>query len=355
MNKVVIIGSGCSGLAACYSLSKSKNNKITLITADDSLGKKYLVTGNGRCNIGNINAFNKNYNCYISNNNFIPSFFNEEDQNNYYSYLKEACIDLFCDDENRLYPFSFTSSNVKKQLTDIVINKIDYILNKKVIKIDSNKKYIFLDDNTTINYDYLVIACGGLSSYNFNNLFENLNIKSHPFIPALTSIIPNFTWPKRIIGQKVKGLLKIKVNGKEYQESGEFLFKEKELSGIMIFNSSLLIKENQEIEINLAKYKSFSANYNNYLSYLPLKVAEEADELPLKNGILRFKAKVATNSKNSQVLKGGIDLSEIKLTNMSLINNKNIFIIGEALDFTGLCGGYNIMAAIIEGLRVSID
>ena len=79
MNKVVIIGSGCSGLAACYSLSKNKNNKITLITADDSLGKKYLVTGNGRCNIGNINAFNKNYNCYISNNNFIPSFFNEED------------------------------------------------------------------------------------------------------------------------------------------------------------------------------------------------------------------------------------------------------------------------------------
>lgn len=74
MNKVVIIGSGCSGLAACYSLSKNKNNKITLITADDSLGKKYLVTGNGRCNIGNINAFNKNYNCYISNNNFIPSF-----------------------------------------------------------------------------------------------------------------------------------------------------------------------------------------------------------------------------------------------------------------------------------------
>lgn len=42
MNKVVIIGSGCSALAACYSLSKNKNNKITLITADDSLGKNIL-------------------------------------------------------------------------------------------------------------------------------------------------------------------------------------------------------------------------------------------------------------------------------------------------------------------------
>lgn len=355
MNKIVIIGSGCSGIAACYSLSKNKNNKITMITADDSLGKKYLVTGNGRCNIGNLNAFDNDYNCYISNSNFIPSFFTKKDQDNYYSYLKEAGIDLFCDDEKRLYPFSFTSANVKKQLTDIIINKVDCVLNKKAIKIDSKKKIVFLEDNTNIDYDYLVIACGGLSSYNFKNLFADLNIKLHDFVSALTSIVPNFTWPKRIIGQKIKGKLKISAYGKEYQESGEFLFKEKELSGIMLFNSSLLIKENQEIEINLTKYKSFSANYNNYLSYLPLKVAEEANELPLKNGILKFKAKVSTNSKNSQVLKGGVDLSEINLNNMSMKTNKNIFITGEALDFTGLCGGYNIMAAIIEGLRVSID
>ena len=68
MNKVVIIGSGCSALAACYSLSKNKNNKITLITADDSLGKKYLVTGNGRCNFTNLHM---NENCYYGNSEFI--------------------------------------------------------------------------------------------------------------------------------------------------------------------------------------------------------------------------------------------------------------------------------------------
>lgn len=58
MKEIVIIGGGSSGLVAGAHLAKLiKDNyldaKITILEKKDSLGKKLLATGNGRCNMSN--------------------------------------------------------------------------------------------------------------------------------------------------------------------------------------------------------------------------------------------------------------------------------------------------------------
>ena len=52
---------------------------------------------------------------------------------------------------------------------------------------------------------------------------------------------------------------------------------------------------------------------------------------------------------SAQVTAGGIELSEID-KNMQSVKYKNLYIIGEALNVDGLCGGYNLHWAFAGGI-----
>jgi predicted flavoprotein YhiN len=51
---LIIIGGGASGMIAGI-LSARLGHRVTILEKLSSLGKKILVTGNGRCNITNTN------------------------------------------------------------------------------------------------------------------------------------------------------------------------------------------------------------------------------------------------------------------------------------------------------------
>ncbi len=61
MNTVVIIGGGASGMMAALSASEDKNNNVILLERQQRVGRKLLSTGNGRCNLTNVNAAPENY------------------------------------------------------------------------------------------------------------------------------------------------------------------------------------------------------------------------------------------------------------------------------------------------------
>ena len=63
-NHVIIIGGGASGIMAAIT-AKRQGAKVTLLERNPRIGKKLLVTGNGRCNFTNINA---DISCYNGNN-----------------------------------------------------------------------------------------------------------------------------------------------------------------------------------------------------------------------------------------------------------------------------------------------
>ena len=60
MIKVAVIGGGASGLACAIEIMHTVKNrddvKVTVFEKLSRIGKKILVTGNGRCNITNMNA-----------------------------------------------------------------------------------------------------------------------------------------------------------------------------------------------------------------------------------------------------------------------------------------------------------
>ena len=56
MKEIVIIGGGASGMAAAISVAQQGQAHVTLLERQARVGKKLSATGNGRCNLTNLNA-----------------------------------------------------------------------------------------------------------------------------------------------------------------------------------------------------------------------------------------------------------------------------------------------------------
>ena len=60
MKNIFIIGGGASGLVSAY-FASNKHNKVTILEKNKTIGKKLLMTGNGRCNYFNDDFSIKHY------------------------------------------------------------------------------------------------------------------------------------------------------------------------------------------------------------------------------------------------------------------------------------------------------
>ena len=60
MEEIVIIGAGASGLLAGI-LAAQNGSKVLILEHREKAGKKLLMTGNGKCNLTNMNDFHGKY------------------------------------------------------------------------------------------------------------------------------------------------------------------------------------------------------------------------------------------------------------------------------------------------------
>ena len=110
--KVVVIGGGPAGMLAAISANKGKN-QVVLIEKMNSLGKKLLITGKGRCNITNAVDISDFYKNIPGNGKFLYSAFqnfNNED------IIKLLDIPTKVERGNRVFPVSDSSYTVLEAL-----------------------------------------------------------------------------------------------------------------------------------------------------------------------------------------------------------------------------------------------
>ena len=110
--KIAIIGGGASGLACAVeagqrAAEKGVKAEITVYEAKDRVGKKILATGNGRCNMMNINDCN-----YFGDNTFAKSVLQKFDVQSNLRFFEEMGLFTRADEEGRVYPLSNQASGV---------------------------------------------------------------------------------------------------------------------------------------------------------------------------------------------------------------------------------------------------
>lgn len=150
----IIIGLGIAGLSFLYSKLKFSDENVTIITDDNNYGKRILVSGNGRCNISNVEVFKPNDNIhYRSHDGFIKNFFTLSDEELFLSFLEDINLRLTCE-EGRYYPFSLTATsferNLKKFVFDNKYKKRITIIHAKVKKLIIERK-LFLPIMKVLN------------------------------------------------------------------------------------------------------------------------------------------------------------------------------------------------------------
>lgn len=387
---IIIIGAGASGIVTAIN-AKNENNKVILLEKNDRIGKKLLATGNGRCNYTNMNLTEKNY----SSPDFVKRTLEEFTNEDLINYFKILGLESTRDGE-RVYPISLKANSV--------LNILIYWLEKKGIEIKTNTKvkeikkkkkgYELITNEETIKADVVVVAFGGKAmpasgsdGVSFE-ILKKMGIRVTDLKPALTQLKLDSKYLKHLSGTKVLGRARLLKDEKLVDErEGEILFTNYGISGPPILDMSVNISDNNVIEvplINNLNEDSIDMLYNRYYMFPDFSLEEFllgivdkkfihyiVDSLNMDKNIAmnmipvgdfekivglllksRFRVIGNTGFKNAQVTRGGVSLDEVNPENYESKKFKDLYIIGEALDIDGDCGGYNLHFAFGCGYRL---
>lgn len=360
METTVIIGAGASGLICGHELAGANNNVI-ILEQSNKAGRKVLASGNGRCNLSNLDLDMYFYN---TNDSKIERIIKSFDAEKYFDSIGVMTRRV----GNLLYPRSNQSLTIKNAL----MNNFDQVALIEECKgqdiVIDNGKYIVKTNRGEYLCDNIVIATGSpaslLSGENSYDLVKSLDLKMTKLYPSLVQIKTKPAY-QSLKGVRVKCQASLVVDDKIIETlSGEVLFSNNGLSGICIMQLSRLLHRytgNKEISLDLLEEyddanvflderKRILGNYylegifNDKLAKVLYKIDNLKD--------VRFKIVDTYDYTKAQVMSGGVCLDEVD-QNLELCKYPGIYIAGEVLDVDGDCGGYNLHFAFASGWHIA--
>lgn len=107
--KVIIIGGGASGLMTATTAARN-GHTVILLERQARVGRKLLATGNGRCNLTNMNMA---FPCYHGQSpEFIRPAFAALDLNDTLAFFHSLGLLTVAEDTGRVYPYSDQAGSV---------------------------------------------------------------------------------------------------------------------------------------------------------------------------------------------------------------------------------------------------
>ena len=102
---------GPSGMMAAISASK-KGDNVIILEKENSLGKKLLITGKGRCNITSSLPISDFINNIPGNGRFLYSCFQEFTNKDIIDFLNKNNLDVKTERGNRVFPVTDKAQSV---------------------------------------------------------------------------------------------------------------------------------------------------------------------------------------------------------------------------------------------------
>lgn len=276
----------------------------------DSLGKKLLITGKGRCNITSslpIEDFIQNV---PGNGIFLYSSFNNFTNKDIIKMLEEEGLKVKEERGHRIFPITDSSKDVLNVLVRLLKrSNVKIETNAKVEKIlTENEKIVgvqaVIDGKVrTINADKVILATGGMSypvTGSNGDGYELAKELGHTITKIKPSLIPLTAQRESLeICKELQGLSLINVSIKLidtqknkiiYDDFGEMLFTHWGVSGPIILSGSA----------HLLRYKNVEELLKEGKIELSINLKPALTEEKLENRILRdFEAQKNKEIKNS--------------------------------------------------------
>lgn len=397
---VAVAGGGASGLIAAISAARAAKNEkrkadVFVFEGKPRVGKKILVTGNGRCNLTNRNMSSEFYAGDIALFEAVYPQFNNEAL---IAFFEELGMPVRTDSAGRVYPMSNQASSVLDALRyEAERLGVVFHTDTKILSVKRKNSGFLLND--VFFADKLILACGGKagpvhgSDGSGYDLLKNMGIGYSPVFPALTALeINSFT--KSLKGIRAQGSISVKVGGKVLKRAeGELQYTEYGISGIPAMQVSgaaselVFLHKSENVIITVDSAPSMSAEQLKAFLLAEIRQNGERPCEMLLSGIMPKKLgayilsglsinpsknmasihptvidKIVSAVKNkkytlggvrgfndAQVTAGGVASDELYPDTLASKKIEGLYICGELADIDGDCGGYNLQWAFSSG------
>ncbi len=270
-NQVIVAGGGASGLAAAIFAAENGAN-VTILEHRDRVGKKLLMTGNGRCNLTNMSDFRGKF--YSSDADSLYKIYDtlvRFDAIKTRQFFKRLGLYTKEKKDGGVYPVSEQAAVVLDVLrsacgrlgvrirTDCEITAIQpnqtggavcvtqSVYGNKEQDKHGKKSGVVSEKKETIKYDRLILATGGKaasvsgSDGSGYELVKRLGHRMVEPLPALVQLRCDGSFFKALSGVRAQCRIRLLVDGREAaSEEGELQLTDYGISGIPVFQLSRL-------------------------------------------------------------------------------------------------------------------
>ena len=393
--QTIVVGGGAAGLMAAITSAK-QGFKTAIIEKNKALGRKILVTGNGRCNLTNTDISPDKY--YGQNTKCLHSIFKRFSSKDVMEFFEQLGVQFKTEEAGRIFPVTNQASTI----VDLLIEEVERLGIKTCLQ-ESIKSLTPLRDSWKVETykgefqaDKVILAVGGKSYPLLGTTGDGFVLAhklGHRIIeprPALVPLELVSNWFHKLQGVKSDVELTLTMQGKTVaKESGELIFTHYGISGPIVLNLSRLLvdylgKPGSEVFISFFPAqdveglkgllsKRWQAHpqktlANSLIGLLPKKLCDvlttelkladrQVSQLTKKDvqfiaeRLIRWPITIKRprSFDEAMVTAGGVAMDEINTRTMESLKAKGLYLAGEILDIDGVSGGYNLQFAWSTG------
>ena len=367
-----VIGGGAAGLWALRGL---RDKKVIVIDGNVKLGAKVLASGGGKCNFTNRFLSPENFIC--SNPHFIKSFLAKFGTDQVLDFIDYHNIPYEERDNGKLFTLSGANSIVQALLEDGESENHQFLMEclvQDVEKLSDKELFAIETSSGKVLARKVIVASGGLSFPKLgatnigSKLARKFGMKLEPLKPALAGL----RYPENVAADfaSLTGIAitaRATVGKRVFQD--QLLFTHRGFSGPLALNCSLFVDGATEIQFDFAPdldvmtliqdcrsgKKSLANVLSEYLPKAVVKVLLQGREYNLSQ-MKKAEVEAVGQAFNrhtmvisqvdgydrAEVTRGGLSVDEVFPKTMECRKCPGLYFIGEALDVTGMLGGYNI-------------
>lgn len=398
---IVVVGAGPAGCMAAIQAERA-GASVLLIERNDTIGKKILKTGNGRCNLTNTAPADVFLSKFYPQGKFLRTALQAFSPDDLIGFFRENGLACVVEEQGRVYPATHEAQSVVRILLSVLKkHTIEICYNARVqnIRKDENTFIIDIRDKKEMIARKIVIATGGASytatgsTGDGTRFARQLGHTVDPWKPALVPLIVKENWVKKLPGISLKG---VRVNflceKKQVDtDTGDILFTHFGVSGPLILDISGILgvelqkhaelpiavdcqpqASRESIENSLrdiasrkgafpvsyflkdvfpkAMISSFFASLS-IAEHTPLNQISKKNRCDIVNRLKKLPLTIVGTMPldTAMVSLGGVSLKEIDPRTMGSKLIPGLYFAGETIDCTASSGGFNLQQAFSTG------
>lgn len=404
---VLVVGGGTSGMMAAISASEH-GAKVAVVEKNKFVGRKLLVTGNGRCNVTNNRDKEEIISHIPGNGRFLYSAFYQYDNYDIMNFFQSKGIKLKEEDHGRMFPTTDKSRTIVNALIQIMEEaKIDVHTNapvKTVIYKDGAAAGVELEDGRTLSAKSVILSTGGRAMPKTGSTgdgYKWAKKAGHTIKDLYPTEVPITSEEPFILDRTLQGISLRDADLKVLNKKGkavinhrmDMIFTHFGISGPAVLRCSMFILQTmkrdktdhavmsldtvpdetvgslkQSLE-RLMKHEGEKSVKNTLKQFGPERYilfgleqagidSERAFKTLTPKEIetvieflkdFRFNVHGSLPIEKAFVTGGGVNTKEVNPKTLESKLMNNLYFTGEILDYNGYTGGYNITGAFITG------